>query len=212
MTTQPGSLPLFTFNTKKMENILSNLWNILLQDPHLRNFLPVHPRVNYCRAPNFKNKIAPITLKSIPASLTTPVLIQLVDMHQCLKALWKTCKFVQHGKKSLITKRQNIPAKRIQLFLWLCSLCTYLPCRALRQRFGKHSHYIEGGEGPHSVRHFAEVHHESTNGLQVWVIEQMTRFLFVAKHFKKLCARETYWFNNLEVLSPGGSNYFLKIT
>lgn len=79
--------------------------------------------------------------------------------------------------------------------------------RALRTRFGEHRRLIEGVTDPHSVpRHFTEAHQQSTNGLQVWVIEQISSSLPAAERFKKLCIRETFWIYNLDVLSPDGIN------
>lgn len=64
-----------------MENILSNHWNILLQDPHLKTILPTRPRVTYCKAPNLKNKIAPSKFKYTIISPSLPVLVPLVGGH-----------------------------------------------------------------------------------------------------------------------------------
>lgn len=92
---------------KKMENILSNHWDIL-QDPHLKSILTVHPRVINCRARNLKNKIAPSKFKSTiapPSVILTP----FMGMYQCRKALCKTCKFLQHGQKSFSTKGKTFP-------------------------------------------------------------------------------------------------------
>lgn len=64
----------------------------------------------------------------------------------------------------------------------------------------------------HSVpRHFAEFHKKSIIGLTVWVIEQIPKSLTAAKCLKKLCARETFWIYNLNVLSPSGLNEGIKI-
>lgn len=83
--------------------------------------------------------------------------------------------------------------------------------RALPTRFGEHRRSIEGGIDPlkvaHSVpKHFTQAHKQSMEGLQVWVIEQISRSLPAAERFKKRCARETFWIYNLDVLSPGGMN------
>lgn len=151
-----------------------------------------------------------------------PVLIPLVGKYQCHKALCKTCKFVQHGKKSFSTKGKTYQLK--DFFNSSSDFVIYgltCPCgliyvgstiRALRTRFGDHRRLIEGGTDPHTVpRHFPEVHQKSTNGLQVWVIEQIPSSLSAAERFKKLCARETFWIYNLDVLSPGGINEGIEI-
>lgn len=138
-------------------------------------------------------------------------------MYQCRKTLCKTCKFVRHGQKAFSTKGKTYLLK--DFFNCSSNFVVYgltCPCgliyvghtvRALRTRFGEHRRLIEGGTDPHSgPRHFAEAHQHSTNSLQVWVIEQILSSLSVAKHFKKLCARETFWIYNLDALSPGGIN------
>lgn len=133
---------------RKMENILSNHWNILLQDPHLKTILPSRPKVTYRKAPNLKNKIAPSKFKSTIISPSVPVLLPLVGMYQCHKALCKTCTFIQHGQKSFCTKGKTYPLNEF----YNCSsdFVVYgltCPCgliyvgrtiRPVRQRFGEH--------------------------------------------------------------------------
>lgn len=167
-----------------------------------------------------KNKIAPSKLKPTTIPPSVPILIPIIGMYQCHKPLCKTCKFVQHSLKTFNTKRKTYELK--EFFNCSSDFVVYglsCPCnlmyvgqiiRPLRQRFRKHRRYIEGGTDPHSIpRHFTTVHQKSTTGLQVWVIEQIDRSLPAAKRLKKLCARETYWIYNLDVLSPGGINDFL---
>lgn len=190
--------------------------------PHLKTLLPPRPKVIYRRAPHLKNKIAPSKFK--PISTTPPVLllIPLVGMYQCRKALCKTCNFVQHGRKSFTTKGKTYMLK--DFFNCSSDFVIYglrCPCglmyvgrtiRALRRRFGEHRRLIEGGTDPHSVpKHFASAHQGSTDGLEVWVIEQIPRSLPAAERFKKLCARETFWIYTLDVLSPGGINESMEI-
>lgn len=83
----------------------------------------------------------------------------------------------------------------------------------LRERFGEHRRKIEGGKDKHSVpRHFAEYHNKSTEGLEVWILEQMPKNLSQAERFQKLCERETYWIYSLNTLNPGGINEELEIS
>lgn len=107
-----------------MERILVSHWNILQQDPHQRTNNPECPRVTYHRAPNLKNKIAPSKFKSSIAPHVRPVLIPLVGMYQCNKAFSKTCKFVQHGKKSFSTKGKTYQLK--ELFFRFRSIWAHL--------------------------------------------------------------------------------------
>lgn len=94
----------FHFQYKKKLNILSKHWNILQQDPLLKTILPTVPRITYRKAPNLKNKIAPSKLKTDQITTPNPTsLIPLVAMYRCNKA-HKTCSFVQHGKKSFLSK------------------------------------------------------------------------------------------------------------
>lgn len=96
---------------KNMEKILRKHRGILQQEPHLKPKLPAHPKVTYCRAPNLKDKIAPSKFKPILVPPSVPILIPLVGMYQCRKALCKTCKFVQHGQKSFTTKGKTYMLK-----------------------------------------------------------------------------------------------------
>lgn len=205
-----------------MEKILVKHWGILHQDPHLKTSLPIRPKVIYRRAPNLRSKIAPSKFRSIPTASSVPTLIPLVGMYQCRKALCKTCKFIQHGQKSFTTKGKTFVLKEFYNcssdFVVYGLMC---PCglmyvgrtiRALRRRFGEHRRLIEGGTDPHSVpRHFSLAHQGSTEGLKVWVIEQIPRSLPAAERFKRLCARETFWIYTLDVLSPGGINESIEI-
>lgn len=151
----------FHFQYKKMEKISENHWNILQKDLHLKTILPEHPRVTYRRAPNLRNKIAPSKFKPMLVSPNITILIPLVGMYQGHKALCKTCKFIQHGKKFFSTKDKTYQLKEFHNcssdFVVYELTC---PCgliyvgrsiRALRQRFGEHRRLIEVGEEQHSV-------------------------------------------------------------
>lgn len=213
----------FNFQYKKMENILKKHWSILLQDPLLKTSLPLIPRITYRKAPSLKNRIAPSKLP-IDKPISNPTtLIPLVGMYQCKKARCKTCMFVEHGKKSFLSKGRIYTLE--QFYNCSSNFVVYgltCPCGLiyvgrticpLRQRFGQHRRLIEGGKDKHSVpRHFAECHNKSTTGLSVWVIEQIPKHMSEAERFKKLCARETFWIYCLDVLSPGGLNEGIEIS
>lgn len=135
----------FYYQYRKMERILTNHWNIL-QDPHLLTILPEHTRVTYRKAPNLKNKIALSKLKSINTKPSPLVLIPLVGMYQCRKALCKTCHFIQHDKKSFCCKGKtyqldnfyNCSSDFVVYGLTCPCGLIYVGCtiRPLRQRFG----------------------------------------------------------------------------
>lgn len=205
-----------------MENILQKHWNILQQDPLLKTILPNIPRITYRKAPSLKNKIAPSKFPSDHIITNPTQLIPLVGMFQCKKIRCKTCSFVQHGKKSFVSKGKTYLLD--QFYNCSSEFVVYglkCPCGLiyvgrticpLRQRFGQHRRLIEGGKDLHSVpRHFAEHHKKSTVGLEVWVIEQISKSMSQAERFKKLCARETFWIYCLDVLSPGGLNEGIEI-
>lgn len=219
----PRMITTFHTQNKKMENVLKKHWNILSQDPHLKSILPNQPKVTYRRAPNLKSKIAPSRLRSTAPIHKSLELIPLVGMFQCKKARCKTCDFVKHGRKSFKHKGKVYPLEGF----YNCSsdhvvYALTCPCgllyigrtiQPLRQRFGKHRRLIEGGKDLHSVpRHFLEHHNRSTEGLEVWVIEQIPRSLPDAERFKRLCSRETFWIYCLDVLSPGGMNEAIEIS
>lgn len=164
----------------------------------------------YRKAPNIKNKITPSKLKSHPIKSKPHLcLLPLHGMIQCKKALCKMCSFVQHGQKQFTTKGKTF---NISEFYNCSSVAYYLrcPCHqlyvsrticSLQQRFGQHRKKVEEGKDKHSVhRHFSKYHKGSTNGLQIWIVEQMPKILTEAERFYKLCEREAYWIYSLNTV------------
>lgn len=141
-------LTTFNFQYKKMENILQKHWNILQQDSLLKTILPCIPRITYWKAPSLKNKIAPSKFPSDHITTNPTQLIPLVGMFQCKKIHCKTCSFVQHGKKSFVSKGKTYSLD--QFYNCSSEFVVYglkCPCGLiyvgrticpLRQRFGQH--------------------------------------------------------------------------
>lgn len=205
-----------------MENILNEHWNILKQDPHLNTIHCDKPKVFFRRAPTLKNKIAPSQLKCIKEK--NPLcLIPLKVMYCCNKELCKTCKFMGHGQKN---SKHRVRIYDLDNF-YNCSTdyviyCLSCPCRLLyvghticplRQRFGKHSRFVEEVCDQNSVaQHFLEYHNKSTTGLQVWVIEVTPKNLSEAACFLRLCECETFRIYTLDTHVLNGLNEELEIS
>ena len=131
--------------------------------------------------------------------------------------------FVEHGQKQFTSKGKIYTFKEFYncgsdfVIYALACPCNLLyvgrTIRPLRQRFGEHRRKIEAGKDKHSVpRHFLECHQKSTNGLKVWVIEQIPKKYTEAERFHRLCERETFWIYSLGALRPGGINEELEIS
>ena len=128
-----------------------------------------------------------------------------------------------HHQKSITAKGKtyslNIFYNYSSKFVAYCVTC---PCvllyvghtiRILHKRFGEHKRSIEDDSDLTIPKYFKAFHQSSVVGPggRVWVVEQISRTLSVAEHFKHLCEREMFWIYTLDVLAPGGLNKGLGI-
>lgn len=207
-----------------MESILKKHWPILLEDLHLKTLLPNIPKVTYRRAPNIKNKIAPSKLKPCP----TQSIPHIYAYSHCLVCFNAKNPYAKHAVLCNMVRNNSPPKEKLNInefyncssdFVVYCLCCPchqiYVGCttRTLRQRFGEHRRKIEEGKDKHNVpRHLSKCHKGSTDGLKVWVVEQMPKNLSEAERFFRLCEHEIFWIYSLDALSPGGMNEALEIS
>lgn len=79
-----------------MEHIVHKYWPILLQDPHLKDNIPIKPKFSYRIAPNIEGKIAPRKLKNNKHTSLSLQFFSMIGMYQGNKPLCLTCSFIQH--------------------------------------------------------------------------------------------------------------------
>lgn len=179
------------------------------------------PKITYRKTRTIKSLIDPSKLKTIHNRPTpSRTFLTLNGMYQCKKQKCLTCKFVS-SPKIFATKgntyqfREFFNCSSDFVIYGIRCLCDLLyigrTIQTLRKRFGEHRRSIKENLNLTIPRHFKEYPQGSTNGMRVWVIEQIPRTLSRVERFKRLCERETFWIYTLDALAPGGLKEDIEI-